>query len=595
MQQENRLSSDRRNSGVFFTVILIALLNTTVTGTLIAQAPAQKSSTQGQNVEVHDAGGGNKTELIRNAAGEVVENRTIDSTGRVRSVVKTDYPPGHYVPNQMTTSYYPDSKGIESTAVVKYDPNANFISEVTEQFDQSGKHISGHKLLHDPINGEFRCWKWNASSTKYDRVVCPSGEESGEKPPPLRRINQDEAVKLFDAARVAAAAEQKSRRMTTKNPVAPPVTPQEGRFNVVLPAVLIPGKQVSGSILENANFLRLRPDLIVREVKLPLAPGSEAAKLSGWQIEVGGAPAQRADSPFTFVVPPGASQIEVKLYPEGEPGKAVMQSVSIAKSAAQAGKSPSGYVAQVLCVAADVCPIAGVFSGNATNSTASFGNRPATIAAETNDMVFVRVPEDLLMEQQLLFNEGNELLAFPVVIAQLDVVVDGAHLDPFQHEIAQGEKKLVFAGTVGVQNLPEEDWRAGMFPKSNLVWARRFVPGFEVPRETHAQREEREMMEKMEQQEKGTKISGKQNEEKLGNVVLFLKNATPDFVSWRGSKDQAFVLPLNTESFSQGDFRYKFVVEASKTGTYAMDVALIPFVAPIQGQKFTLSSSSAAQ
>jgi hypothetical protein len=143
-----------------------------------------------------------------------------------------------------------------------------------------------------------------------------------------------------------------------------------------------------------------------------------------------------------------------------------------------------------------------------------------------------------------------------------------------------------------VQTLPEEDWRAGTFPSSNLEWAHRFVPGFQVPRESHAEREEREMMERMEQTQKGTKPESKQKEEKLGTVMYFVKNTTPDVVSWRGAKDGTFALPLNPESFSQGDYRYKFVAEASKTGTYAMEVALIPFVAPVHGQKFTLPSSA---
>ena len=103
-----------------------------------------------------------------------------------------------------------------------------------------------------------------------------------------------------------------------------------------------------------------------------------------------------------------------------------------------------------------------------------------------------------------------------------------------------------------------------MFPKTNLEWARRFVPGFEVPRESHAEREEREMMEKLERQQKGEKAPAKEKEEKLGYIVFFLKNTTPDVGSWRGSKDQAFALPLNPESFSQGDYRYKFVIDAAR-------------------------------
>jgi hypothetical protein len=548
-----------------------------------------------QNVEVRDVGGGNKEEFVRNAAGQVVETRTIDANGKVRSRNTLDYIAGHYVPDSTTTSYYADGKSVENSVKVIYDPSANFLSELVEQYEQSGKHVSGHKLLHDPVTGEFRCWKWDAGTQKYNRIVCPSGEESGEKPPPLKPITQDEAIKLFQAARTAAVAQQKAERMTPKNLVKPPVIPEETKFAVVLPAALVPGQQVSGSIVEDTHYIRLRPELIVEDVDLPLVPGGEAAKLSGWSIEVAGSKPQPANNPFTFTVPSGVSTIEIKIYPAGEPAKAVTSTVTIPKSAPLSSKPKTGYVAQALCVAGDVCPIGGAFDGNATTAFAAFGNKPATIVAETTGMAFIGVPDDLLYVQQLLFNQGNELLVFPVAIAQIDVVVDGVHLDEFQHAIKQGEHKLVFAGVIAVQSLPEESWIAGVFPKTNLEWARRFVPSFEIPHETHAQREEREMMEKLERQQKGEKAPANEKEEKLGYIVYFLKNTTPDIGTWRGSKDEAFVLPLNPESFSQGDYRYKFVIDAAKTGTYAMDAALIPFVAPVQGQKFTLPANTLAK
>ena len=99
------------------------------------------------------------------------------------------------------------------------------------------------------------------------------------------------------------------------------------------------------------------------------------------------------------------------------------------------------------------------------------------------------------------------------------------------------------------------------------------------------------MMEKLERQQRNEKAPAKEKEEKLGYIVYFLKNTTPDVGTWRGSQGHAFALPLNPESFSQGDYRFKFVIDATKTGTYAMDVALIPFVAPAQGQKFVLPAS----
>ena len=554
---------------------------------------AAQEQKQNQTVEVRDAGGGNKEELVRNAAGQVVETRMIDANGKLRSRNTVDYVTGHYAPDTSTTSYYADGKSVENIVKVTYDPAANFLSELAEQFDQSGKHVSGHRLLHDPVNGEFRCWSWNADKQNYDRIVCPAGEESGEKAPPLKPITQDEAVKLFEAARTAAVAQEKSERMMPKNLVQPPVTPKDTTFAIVLPAALTPGKQVSGSIVENTHYIRLRPELLVTDVTLPLVPGGNAAKLSGWRVEVAGAQPQRADLPFSFAVPSKASTIEVKIYSEGEPNKAVTKSISIPKSLPPSSKPKSGYVAQAVCVMGDVCPIGGVFDGNSTKAFASFGDKPAMIIAETADMAFVGVPEDLQYGvKQLLFNEGSELLAFPVVAVQIDVVAKGVHLDEFHADIKQGENRLVFAGVIGVQNLPDDDWTPGMFPKTNLEWARRFVPTFEVPHETHAQREEREMMEKLEQQQRNEKAPAKEKEEKLGYIVYFLKNTTPDVGTWRGAQGQAFALPLNPESFSQGDYRYKFVIDPQKTGTYAMDVALIPFVAPAQGQKFTVPAGA---
>lgn len=562
-------------------ILLSALV--TATGLLAAQ---------NQNVEVRNAGGGNKEELVRNAAGQVVETRTVDANGNVRSRNTVDYQPGYYAPNTATTSYYADGKSVENIVKVTYDPSANFLSETVEQYLQSGQHISGHKILHDPVTGEFRCWKWNEGSRKYDRIVCPSGEESGEKPPPLKRITQDEAVKLFEAARTAATAQQKSARMTPMNPTTPQVTLKPTQFAVVLPANLGAGKQVSGSVVDNTHYIRLRPELIVEEVKLPLDPGGNSAKLSGWRIEVAGSQPQRADTPFTFTVPKGASSIEVKLYPEGQPAQAVTKSIAVPKSLPPSSKPKSGYVAQALCVIGDVCPIAGVFDGNAATAFAAFDSTPAKIVAETTDMAFVSVPDDVLYVKQLLFSEGNELLAFPVVVVQMEIVVDGVTLDEFQHDVKKDEHKLVFAGVIGVQTLPEDDWAAGMFPKTNLEWARRFVPSFDVPHESHAAREEREMMEKLELQQKGEKAPAKEKEEKLGYIVFFLKNATPEIGPWRGAQGLAFVLPLNPESFSQGDYRYKFVIDATNTGTYQMDAALIPFVAPVQGQKFTVPANA---
>jgi hypothetical protein len=38
-----------------------------------------------------------------------------------------------------------------------------------------------------------------------------------------------------------------------------------------------------------------------------------------------------------------------------------------------------------------------------------------------------------------------------------------------------------------------------------------------------------------------------------------------------------------------GEFKYKFVVDANKTGTFALQGYAIPFLAPVTGQEFPLT------
>ena len=234
--------SSRRISAIPFIKLFTCFALATFAEILVGQT---------QNVQTIDAGGGAKQEIVRDASGQVVENRTYESDGKLRSRVNSIYVPGHFAPDQVTTAYFPDGKTVNRTSKITYDPSANFLSEETALFDQSGKHIEGHKLLHDPVDGMFRCWKWNAQSQKLDRIVCPSGEESGAKPAPMKPLTQEDAVKMLAAARTAATAQQKSERMTPKNMVTPPVIPTERKFAIVLPADLSPGKQVSGSVEEN--------------------------------------------------------------------------------------------------------------------------------------------------------------------------------------------------------------------------------------------------------------------------------------------------------------------------------------------------------
>ena len=230
---------------------------------------------------------------------------------------------------------------------------------------------------------------------------------------------------------------------------------------MVLPADLVGGKQVSGSIVDDTHYIRLRPELIVENITLPLDPGGNAAKLSGWRIEVAGSQAATRGQSFHLHGSERSIDHRGQDLPRRTAGPGCDQINTGAQIPPPSSKPKSGYVAQPVCVAGDVCPIGGVFDGNATSALAAFDSTPAKIVAETTDMAFVSVPDDAVYVKQLLFNEGNELLAFPVVVVQMEIVSDGLTLDDFQRDVKKDEHKLIFAGVIGVQTLPEDDWTAG--------------------------------------------------------------------------------------------------------------------------------------
>ena len=73
---------------------------------------------------------------------------------------------------------------------------------------------------------------------------------------------------------------------------------------------------------------------------------------------------------------------------------------------------------------------------------------------------------------------------------------------------------------------------------------------------------------------------------------MVVRNSTPDVVGFRDSKDGTYVFHLKAESFSRGEFTYKFVAEGKKAGTFGVDGYAIPFVAPVSAQEFPLTQSA---
>ena len=76
--------------------------------------------------------------------------------------------------------------------------------------------------------------------------------------------------------------------------------------------------------------------------------------------------------------------------------------------------------------------------------------------------------------------------------------------------------------------------------------------------------------------------------EQGGEILLVVKNLTPEIANFRDSKDGMYIFHLKEPSFKMGDFVYKFVVEAKQTGNFGLQYYLIPFLAPVEGQEFPL-------
>ena len=506
----------------------------------------------GQHTEIRDAGGGRKIELVYDAAGHVVETRTMDVTGRLQGRVEHEYSPGFLVPQETNTSYWPDGKTIRSVARVLYDENANFTGEVVDLFNEAGAQTGGTKLTHDPFTGIYRCSKWDPSTHAYQPNECPAAEESAEAPKRPKQLTRDQVMKQLELARQARREEQKVQRTERKAPTQASSTIVVKEFGVILPAQLRPGERVSGSVVEDPQKYDEVQDLTVIRLKLPMESQGEAATLAGWTFEAPGGSPQPADAPTTFTVP-RTSEFPLTLRQVGNPGRSVSSEVTVAKNPQPQKPSKSQtFEAPALCLKGDLCPVRGPFGGDSARTIVAFGSRPAPIVAESEDTVFVRVPDELPAgATHLIVSDGPQMTALPVDVAEL-------RFTPARRELREGETLLIHTVLSGPEELAEDLWQAGVFPLAGSVErAREAVPDFQPPRQ------------------------GKE-----GVIVVVVRNTTPGTVSFRGSKDQTLVFELTPDSFKNGEFKYHFVVEAARTGSFSLQPTVLPFLAPVRGQHF---------
>ncbi len=537
------------------------------------------TTTVAQHTEVKNNGAG-KIEMDYNAAGKVTETRTIGADGKVQQKVDYEYLPGYYGAQQTDTTYWPNGK-VRRIARSTYDQSSNFTGEFIQVFDESGKQVAGHKLTHDPWTGIYQCNEWNTAAQNYQPIPCPAGEEGEGGAEQVKTFTYEEVMQHLEAARKAARQEQKIGRMQPMTPVKPPITTGNKEVGLVLPAQVRAGERVSGSVVENPDQYDGMPELTVTRVAIPFESAGEASRLWGWYFEAPGESQQRADGPITFVVPSGGSGLNITFRQAGNPTHFVSKMLNFPQNSAKKQSPPQSFKAAALCLKGQVCAVSGPFSGDSSKTFAAFEDRPATIVAETADMAYVSIPERTEGGSRPLYiAEGAKVIALPVVVGDFFIKNNG-------RELTEGQSLIVFPTLDGPGDIPDAEWHTGNFPATNLEQARQLLPGFQLPKEKREKREAEGKREKGKSKEKR-----EADEKKGGEILLVVKNVTPDQISLRNSKDEMLVFQLGDGAFSRGEFKYDLLVETKKTGKIDVKGYVIPFLAPIAGQEFTVKAET---
>jgi len=536
-----------------------------------------------QRTVVQQSGGGRKMELHYNAADQVTEIRTIGADGQLLQKQVLEYPAAAYVPQTESTSYWPNGK-VHKITRDTYDNNANFTGEFIQVFDESGKQISGHQLTHDPQTNFYHCTDWDVTAQKYQSIDCPAGEESSGPPEAVKKFTQEEVTQQLAKARQAAQQPAKTRPSVAPSP-EPGAGTNVKEVGLILPARIRPGDRISGSVVEDPSDYDGITGIVVTRVALPFAPSGGASTLSGWMVEMSGEPPQAADGPLSLTVPPGQLELAILFRQTDNAGSPVSKAISVPHAASAKAKTPTSYLAPAICLKSQPCVVHGPFSGDSTKTFAAFQERPARIVAETSDTAYIAIPDRTEAGlRPLVIAEGSKAVAFPMVVAEFS-------LAPERRDLSKGQKLLIYPVIDGPQELPDPLWLPGNYPASNLEEARKLIPGFQVPLTGHAAHEAEE---KREAKQKQAGEKGERDEDQGGEILLVVKNLSPDQVSLHESKDGTFVFHLKAASFKMGEFKYKFVAEAIKTGNFAVQGYVIPFLAPLTGQEFAVTSSSAA-
>jgi hypothetical protein len=127
---------------------------------------------------------------------------------------------------------------------------------------------------------------------------------------------------------------------------------------------------------------------------------------------------------------------------------------------------------------------------------------------------------------------------------------------------------------------------------TNLQRAQQLIPGFQPSQGDRGAREKLEANEDEKREPKGEPKEKREIEEKKqeGEILLVVQNITPEQISLRSSRNEVLVFHLSDEAFRRGEFKYDLVVEAKKAGKVKIKGYVIPFLAPVAGQEFSIKA-----
>lgn len=542
-----------------------------------------------QHTVVKSNGTAGKIEMDYNAAEKVTEIRTIGADGKLQQKVDYEYLPGYYGAQQTDTTYWSNGE-VRRVARNTYDESTNFTGEFIQVFDESGKQINGHKLTHDPRTGVYRCSEWSVAAQNYKAVQCPEGEEGGGESEETRTFTYDEVMRHLETAR-KARQKQQEQKIGSIQPVAPLHPPTTNKqVGLVLPTHLRPGQRVSGTVVENSEQYDEMPEVTVTRLSIPLDSVGDASRLGGWFFEATGETRQRADGPISFVVPRGGSGLKITFRQAGNPAQFVSQTLYFPQSSAKETQRLKSFEAAALCLKGGLCIVSGPFTGDSRKTFAALEDRPATVIGETPDAAYISIPD--LTEpgaRPLLIAETSKVIAFPVVVGAFVIKNN-------QRELNEGQTLIMFPTLDGPRDIPDPVWRATKFSAINLMQARQLIPGFQPLKDNCTNRQRHEAEDTFgsgERPECNEKLDA--DEKNNGEIILIVKNLTPEQISLRGSKNEVLIFRLNSKSFSRGEFKYDLVVEAKTTGKVDVKGYVIPFVAPVPGQEFANKTAARNQ